>query len=508
MRAFAVSRWGEDPWSGGSWSLIGRDGTPADRTALGSPIGNRLRLAGEATHATRAGMTHGAYEQGAEAGAWAATLGHARIAVVGAGVAGLAAAREAAGRGLSVDVWEARDRIGGRAAGIDVGGFAFDLGANWLQQYPGNVLARLAEGLGLTTVPTDFTDPLVLAVPSGRQGDAPAPGGMGGGGVRSPGLRGGRVRSLGPRAGAGRATHSSRALKQPAPVPDELEHGPAGGAGTDEMEHGPAGGAGTGELERDLRRRLAGAAEGASIADVVEAWQRDPGPWTARAIRRFADAEIVMDAGVPLSFLSARHGFEPGVGEGDRWIVGSYRRLVDHLAEGLTIRRRRPVRRIRHGDDGVVLSGDGVSERFDAAIVTVPVGVLRAGRIAFEPALPRAHAGALGRLGMGRVEKVVLRCERRFWPVHDSGYYRVHGPGDGDISEWLDASAADGAPTLVGLFAGPWLEPLWNGSDAEVARRAMDVFTTAVTHHRSQPRGGRGAGAASRPRPGGGPARR
>ncbi|WP_305787181.1 flavin monoamine oxidase family protein [Symbioplanes lichenis] len=428
MKAFAVSRWGEDPWSAGSWSLIGRNGTPADRTTLGAPIGDRLRLAGEATHATRAGMTHGAYEQGLEAAAWAAARGHTRIAVVGAGIAGLAAAREARARGLTVDVWEARDRIGGRTAGVEVGGFPFDLGANWLQQYPGNALARLAESLGLTTVPTDFTDPLVL------DGSPPHH----------------RLAGAGPQA-----PPVDRVPDAPLePIPDALEH--------------------------ELRSRLAAAAKGESIADVVEAWQRDPEPWTARAIRRFVDAEIVMDTGVPLSFLSARHGFEPGVGEGDRWIVGSYRLLVSHLAEGLNVRTGRPVQRIQYDDYQVTLTGNGFSERFDAAIVTVPVGVLQAGRITFEPPLPRAQAGALGRLGMGRVEKVVLRFDRRFWPMHNSGYYRVHGPADGDISEWLDAGAADGSPTLVGLFAGPWLDTLWTGTDAEVAQRAAAIIAAAT----------------------------
>ncbi|WP_229071097.1 FAD-dependent oxidoreductase [Actinoplanes sp. DH11] len=402
LLASAVSRWGDDPWARGSWSLIGRHGTPADRIALGAPAGDRLRIAGEATHPTRAGMTHGAYEQGVGAAVWAAGLGHRRVLVAGAGMAGLAAARELAARGVRAQVWEARDRIGGRTAGIDLDGFTFDLGANWLQQYDDNVLARIAEELGLTVVDTDFTDPLVLG--SGRDG-----------------------------------------------VPDGLE--------------------------RALRTRLAQAPPQASVADVLAAWLADPAPFTAGAIRRFVDAEIVMDSGAPLTWLSARHGFEPGVGEGDRWIVGGYRLLVEHLAAGLQVRRARPVRSVRVDADGVTVND---AARFDAVIVTVPLPVLAAGGIAFEPALPAAHRAALGRLGAGRVEKVVLRFDARFWPEHPAGYYRVHGPAPTDVSEWLDATAADGVPTLVGLFAGAWLDGLWTGSDAEVARRAAAIFTEAA----------------------------
>ena len=472
LTGFAVSHWGDDPWARGSWSLIGHDGSPADRVALGTPAGDRLLIAGEATHPTRAGMTHGAYEQGVAAGAWAADRGHSRVAVVGAGMAGLAAARTLAARGVDVVVHEARDRPGGRTAGAEVAGTGFDLGANWLQQYDDNILARLAESLGLHTVPTDFNDPLILGDPS------------------------------------------------PAPV----GHRPQDALRTPDA------------IEIELRARLEAAPVGAAVADVLDDWLRTPGPWDPEAVRRFVDAEIVMDSGAPLSWLSARHGFEPGVGEGDRWIVGGYRLLVDHLAEGLDVRLRHPVRRIRVHTDGVTLtpatSGDSTTtsnsngrsgsrhgrsagragnnsgagsgswfegsrfghgggdshggtdgdggQRFEAVIVTAPLGVLAVGGIKFEPPLPAPHRDALSRLGMGRVEKVVLRFDTSFWPEHPGGYYRIHGPQENCVSEWLDATAADGHPTLVGLFAGPWLDDLWNGSDAETAERTAAVFTGAA----------------------------
>ncbi|GAB3280199.1 flavin monoamine oxidase family protein [Kineosporia babensis] len=405
--AFAVSRWGEDPWSRGSWSLIGRHGSAADRIQLGTPVGTRLRIAGEATHPTRSGMTHGAYEQGIEAAAWAAEFGHRRVAVLGAGMAGLGAARELAHRGLDTQVWEARDRVGGRTAGIDLDGFTFDLGANWLQQYDQNVLARLAELLQLTTTATDFTSPLVL----------------------------------------GAADHTSG-------------------------------------LDQALRDRLATAAEGSSVADVLTEWTANPHPWTPAAIRRFIDAEITMDAGVPLEWLSARHGFEAGVGEGDQWISGSYRLLVDHLAQGLDIRLEHPVHTIRVSTDGVTLTGEAGEFSADAVIVTAPVAVLAADVIEFSPPLPAEHRVALGHLGMGRVEKVILRFAERSWPQSPSGYYRLHGPDEGSVSEWLDATSADGKPTLVGLFAGPWLERIWAGPDAEVAAAASQIFHAAGLYTR------------------------
>ncbi|GIF44162.1 flavin monoamine oxidase family protein [Actinoplanes xinjiangensis] len=458
LTGFAVSHWGADPWARGSWSLIGRDGSPADRAALGAPVGDRLRIAGEATHPSRAGMTHGAYEQGVLAATWAIGRGHARVAVVGAGMAGLAAARTLTAHGVDVVIWEARERIGGRTAPADVDGAGFDLGANWLQQYDDNLLARLAEDLGLRTVPTDFGDPLILDGPR-----APAP-------ARAPSPTAATVTGGTVVADARRETDVEAGF----PAAEALA---AGFPETDDIADRFAAAE---AVEVELRARLEAAPVGASVADVLEEWLRAPGAWDVEAVRRFVDAEIVMDSGAPLSWLSARHGFEPGVGEGDRWIAGGYRLLTDHLAEGLDIRLRHPVDRIVVDAGGVTLVGDGGALRVDAVIVTVPLGVLAAGGIVFEPPLPGPHRTALSRLGMGRVEKVVLRFGERFWPVHPAGYYRVHGTADHCISEWLDATAADGLPTLVGLFAGPWLDALWTGTDEQIAARTAAVFTAAA----------------------------
>ncbi|WP_433304530.1 FAD-dependent oxidoreductase [Actinoplanes sp. CA-030573] len=143
------------------------------------------------------------------------------------------------------------------------------------------------------------------------------------------------------------------------------------------------------------------------------------------------------------------------------------------------MRLRQPIDRIRVHDHGVLLHSRDSTGGADAVIVAMPITVLDT--IGFAPPLPAEHRAALGRIGTGRVEKVVLRFAAQFWPAHRSGYYRIHGPGAGSVSEWLDATAADGTPTMVGVFAGPWLETLWSGSDAEVADRAVTIVHDDVT---------------------------
>jgi monoamine oxidase len=70
------------------------------------------------------------------------------VAVVGAGAAGIAAARVCLAAGLTVAVIEARGQVGGRAVTVPIRGHAVDLGPHWLHAGLANPLARLAESRG------------------------------------------------------------------------------------------------------------------------------------------------------------------------------------------------------------------------------------------------------------------------------------------------------------------------------------------------------------------------
>src|SRR6202048_3191873 len=63
--------------------------------------------------------------------------------VIGAGAAGVAAARHLFDSGLSVVVLEARDRIGGRAHTIYAGDLALDLGCGWLHSADENEWTKI-----------------------------------------------------------------------------------------------------------------------------------------------------------------------------------------------------------------------------------------------------------------------------------------------------------------------------------------------------------------------------
>ena len=95
-----------------------------------------------------------------------------RVIVVGAGMAGLAAASALSRAGVEVVVLEARDRLGGRTWTRDVGGVPVDLGASWIHTPVGNPMSALADLAGVTR---SLADPVAqLALLSGWDGDTGA----------------------------------------------------------------------------------------------------------------------------------------------------------------------------------------------------------------------------------------------------------------------------------------------------------------------------------------------
>ena len=95
-----------------------------------------------------------------------------RVIVVGAGIAGLAAARKLIESGCEVHVVEARDRIGGRIFTSNAWTDApTDLGASWIHGTRGNPISALARDAGAPVVPTAYENSVCYET-SGAELDA------------------------------------------------------------------------------------------------------------------------------------------------------------------------------------------------------------------------------------------------------------------------------------------------------------------------------------------------
>ncbi|MCG8454831.1 MAG: FAD-dependent oxidoreductase, partial [Holophagales bacterium] len=95
--------------------------------------------------------------------------GKVDVVVVGAGLAGLAAARELVDRGVEVAVLEARDRVGGRVWSAPLApGLRIDLGAQWIT-HGQERMRRLADSLGARRIPNPGEGEAILELGGSRK---------------------------------------------------------------------------------------------------------------------------------------------------------------------------------------------------------------------------------------------------------------------------------------------------------------------------------------------------
>lgn len=151
-----VTRWRADPFARGSYSYLADGSEPRDRDALAAPSKSRLFFAGEATDRDFPATVHGALLSGERAAEEILDEAASSVIVVGAGAAGLAAARLLVDSGVEVRVLEARDRIGGRVWTDNSLGVPLDLGASWIHGVTGNPLSDLADSVGAQRSSTDY----------------------------------------------------------------------------------------------------------------------------------------------------------------------------------------------------------------------------------------------------------------------------------------------------------------------------------------------------------------
>ncbi len=103
-------------------------------------------------------------------------------------------------------------------------------------------------------------------------------------------------------------------------------------------------------------------------------------------------------------------------GDGDFRVENGYSSIWDAVADGLDIRLNTPIAAIDwSGDSNVVTATDGTTFEADRVVITLPLGVLKSGNVAFTPQLPSEKQIAISSLGAGAVDKIILKFDEAFW---------------------------------------------------------------------------------------------
>lgn len=114
---------------------------------------------------------------------------------------------------------------------------------------------------------------------------------------------------------------------------------------------------------------------------------------------------------------------------------------------------------------------DGRTFVADAAVVAVPLGVLKSNRIKFEPRLPEWKEAAINELGVGIENKIILHFEKVFWPNVE--FLGVVAQSSYECSYFLNLHKATGHPVLVYMPAGQLAHDIEKLSDEDAANFAF-----------------------------------
>ncbi|MCU0513197.1 MAG: FAD-dependent oxidoreductase [Anaerolineae bacterium] len=337
-----------------------------------------------------------------------------RVLVIGAGVAGLAAARTLHDAGWRVTVLEARERIGGRVWTDRRLGLPLDLGASWIHGIDGNPLTALAEAAGVATYTTDAESASLLAAGRGEIGWLPY-----------------------------------------LPVLAQYEQVLATVAAQAEAA----------DTDSSL-----GAALAVAIADLNLPREQQ------RAMEWLITASIEQEYAAPVALLSLWY-WDSAEAFGGEGVVfpGGYDWLPRRLADGLEVQTGQRVSRVEYGPDGVTVYTAADSFTADYAIVTVPVGVLKAGTITFVPPLPAGHQQAVARLGSDVLNKVYLRFPDVFW-AQETDFITLIPPGDAPWLELLNLHPITGEPVLLFFSAGANGLEATGQSDEDIIAATMNTL--------------------------------
>lgn len=183
-------------------------------------------------------------------------------------------------------------------------------------------------------------------------------------------------------------------------------------------------------------------------------------------------AELEHEYAADVTDLSDEATFEGAEFSGtDVLFPGGYGPVIASLVDGFSVETGVVVESLAVDDDGVTVTAANRSFRADAALVTVPLGVLKAGSIAFDPPLDEDKRGAIDRLGMGLLNKVYLKFNQVFWDDVDViGYL---GPERGHFSQWFNLAKVTGEPILLGFNAASAADGLELLTDDEIVAGAM-----------------------------------
>ncbi|XP_032436131.1 lysine-specific histone demethylase 1B isoform X1 [Xiphophorus hellerii] len=358
-----------------------------------------------------------------------------KVIVIGAGAAGLAAARQLQNFGTQVVLLEARDRIGGRVWDDGSLGVTVGRGAQIVNGCVNNPIALMCEQMGI------------------------------------------RMHKLGERCDlfqeGGRATDPAIDKRMDFHFNAILDVVSDWRNDKSQSQDAPLG-----EKVQEIKKNFL-QESGMQFSDLEE------------KVLQFHLSNLEFACGSTLDQVSARfwdHNEFFAQFSGDHTLLTKgYSVLLHKLAEGLDIRTNCPVQAIDYSADAVkVTSSNGSQWTAQKVLVTVPLTLLQKNAIRFNPPLPERKLKAIHSLGAGIIEKIALQFPNRFWDSKIQGAdYFGHIPPcpekRGMFSVFYDLDPQGKQAVLMSIMSGDAVSAVGDLEDSEVVDECLKVLRELFT---------------------------
>ncbi|OZC58016.1 monoamine oxidase [Rhodococcus sp. 06-470-2] len=377
---------------------------------------------------------------------------HVDVVVVGAGLAGLTAARELTAAGLTVQVLEARNRVGGRTVNHALGeNSVVETGGQFVGPTQDHVL-RLAASVGVGTFPAyDTGSSMYVKNGNARRFDGGMPPDLAA--LPDVGVLVARI---------------DRAAKQipvdrPWSAPRAREWDTQTLATWARRHSATAGGV-------ELLDILLGSVFGGTSADASALF----------GLAYVAGAGNEYTPGTVDRLMSVAGGAQQW-----RFLGGSQAICIEITKQlGDAVRLDTPVRRVEQYPDRVVVCSDTESWIARSAVVAIPP--VLATRIDWSPQLPAPQEALFQRMNFGGLAKCEAAYPEPFWRASGLSGQALFRDSDVPVSSMFDNSPPDGSQGVLMGFVGTWGGRHrggrnWSdGTDAERRGEVLRAFASAV----------------------------
>tara|TARA_R110000868_G_scaffold8205_6_gene42691 strand:+ start:5277 stop:6551 length:1275 start_codon:yes stop_codon:yes gene_type:complete len=310
--------------------------------------------------------------------------------IVGAGISGLAAAKQLHKQGKNILVLEARDRVGGRTDTHQEFGFPVDLGASWAHDLSRNVLAQQSDcQLELLPYSHFLSHPQDHVIVDAES----AP------------LNHDNSKKI----DAWLARFFEDLIQQPYSTNVD-------------------------EYFDDFENPDFTAAELSILK-----------PWLKELLACWSGADFTKTGvGAWQQYLDETE---------NSYVLNGYDTVINMLAKDLTITLNSRVEHIDYEKENITIHCDKKQYQAKTVVVTLPLGILKTGQCHFTPPLPEAKQQVINNMGYGLLEKTVLQFPHCFWDKEALSIHRFP-TDDSDILVYVNYQAIMGEPMLMAMYGG------------------------------------------------------